>query len=76
MQTLIIGDIHGCHAELLDLLDLAAIGADDLVVSVGDLVDRGPDPGLVVDLFRTRPSSLALMGNHERKHVRGVLSYS
>ena len=25
-KTLIIGDIHGCHAELLDLLDRAAIG--------------------------------------------------
>lgn len=76
MQTLIIGDIHGCHAELLDLLDRAAIGSDDLVVSVGDLVDRGPDPGPVLDLFRDRPGSLAIMGNHERKHVRGVLSYS
>ena len=76
MQTLIIGDIHGCHAELLELLDRAAIGADDLVVSVGDLVDRGPDPGAVLDLFRTRPNSLAIVGNHERKHIRGVFSYS
>ncbi|MFY0539014.1 metallophosphoesterase [Nannocystis pusilla] len=75
-STLIIGDIHGCHAELLDLLDRAAIGDDDLVVSVGDLVDRGPDPASVVELFRARPNSLALCGNHERKHIRGVLSYS
>lgn len=75
-STLIIGDIHGCHAELLDLLDRAGIGDDDLVVSVGDLVDRGPDPTAVVELFRRRPNSLALCGNHERKHIRGVLSYS
>lgn len=74
--TLIIGDIHACHAELLDLLDRAAIGDGDLVVSVGDLVDRGPDPGPVLDLFRARPNSVVLCGNHERKHVRGVLSYS
>lgn len=74
--TLVIGDIHGCHAELLDLLDLAGIGDDDLVVSVGDLVDRGPDPGPVVEFFRARERSVVLMGNHERKHVRGVLSYS
>lgn len=76
MQTLIIGDIHGCHAELLDLLDLTGVGDDDLVVSVGDLVDRGPDPGPVLDMFRTRKNFLAIMGNHERKHVRGVFSYS
>lgn len=75
-STLIIGDIHGCHAELLDLLDHAGIGDDDLVVSVGDLVDRGPDPGPVVELFRARANAVALCGNHERKHVRGVLSYS
>jgi calcineurin-like phosphoesterase family protein len=73
---LIIGDIHGCHAELRDLLDRAGIGADDLVVSVGDLVDRGPEPGPVLDFFRARAASVVLMGNHERKHVRGVLSYS
>lgn len=75
-NTLIIGDIHGCYAELLDLLDRAAIGADDLLVSVGDLVDRGPDPGPVVELFRARAGSVVLCGNHERKHVRGVFSYS
>lgn len=74
--TLIIGDIHGCYAELLDLLDRAGIGDDDLVVSVGDLVDRGPDPGPVVELFRTRRHAVALCGNHERKHVRGLLTYS
>jgi serine/threonine protein phosphatase 1 len=75
MNTLIVGDIHGCHLELLDLLAKAGIGEGDLLVSVGDLVDRGPDPGAVVDLFRSRPGSVALMGNHERKHARGVLSY-
>lgn len=75
-STLIIGDIHGCHAELLDLLDRAGVGDDDLVVSVGDLVDRGPDPASVVEFFRRRERSVVLCGNHERKHVRKVLSYS
>lgn len=75
-RTLIIGDIHGCHHELLDLLDRAAITDDDLVISVGDLVDRGPLPAEVVALFRGRANSLVLMGNHERKHVRGLFSYS
>lgn len=75
-RTLIIGDIHGCWDELRDLFDAAALTDDDLVLSVGDLVDRGPEPNAVVELFRTRPNSLALCGNHERKHIRGVLSYS
>ncbi|MCX5745420.1 MAG: metallophosphoesterase [Proteobacteria bacterium] len=75
-RTLIIGDIHGCYDELRDLLDVAAVAADDVVVSVGDLVDRGPQPLEVVDWFRARANSVVLMGNHERKHVRGVYSYA
>lgn len=75
-KTLIIGDIHGCYAELLDLLDKAGIGDGDLVVSVGDLVDRGPEPAEVVEWFQARANSVVICGNHERKHVRGVLSYS
>lgn len=72
---LIIGDIHGCFRELEALLAVAGVGDDEIVVSVGDLVDRGPEPGAVVDFFRERPGAIALCGNHERKHVRGVLSY-
>lgn len=75
-RLLIVGDVHGCHSELLELLDRAALASDDLLLSVGDLVDRGPESVEVLDFFRTRPRSLALMGNHERKHVRGVFSYS
>ena len=75
-RTLIIGDIHGCFDELLELLDVAAVASDDIVVSVGDLVDRGPDPGAVVRWFRARAGAIVLMGNHERKHVRQTFSYS
>ncbi|WP_238010690.1 metallophosphoesterase family protein [Dactylosporangium sp. AC04546] len=75
-RTVVVGDIHGCHDELTALLDRARVRPEDLLVSVGDLVDRGPDPGGVVRLFRERPNSVAVMGNHERKHVRGVFSYA
>lgn len=75
-RTIIIGDIHGCYDELLDLLDACALRDDDLVVSVGDLIDRGPNPGDVIRWFRARPNSVVLMGNHERKHVRATFSYA
>lgn len=41
-RTVVIGDVHGCFTELMDLFDRLALAADDLVISVGDLVDRGP----------------------------------
>ena len=53
-RTLIIGDIHGCHDELMELFDRAALASEDRVVSVGDLVDRGPRPAEVVAWFRAR----------------------
>jgi serine/threonine protein phosphatase 1 len=75
-RTIVIGDIHGCFVELMDLFDRVGLGDDDTVVSVGDLVDRGPDTASVVGWFRARPGAVVVCGNHERKHVRGTLSYS
>jgi hypothetical protein len=41
MKRLIVGDIHGCHREFLELLELAGLSAGDEVIAVGDVVDRG-----------------------------------
>ncbi|PJH75869.1 MAG: hypothetical protein CO064_04265 [Anaerolineae bacterium CG_4_9_14_0_8_um_filter_58_9] len=70
MTTLVIGDIHGCCAELQALLDKAGPGDDDTLLAVGDIVDRGPETPQVLDFFQNKPNAHALMGNHERKHVR------
>jgi len=70
MQTLVIGDIHGCHDEFQALLDKAGLTDTDLIVSVGDCVDRGPGTPAVMKFFQENPNALLIMGNHERKHVR------
>ncbi|TMQ17161.1 MAG: serine/threonine protein phosphatase [Deltaproteobacteria bacterium] len=75
-RQIVVGDIHGCHRELVELCDKLAVIDDDMLISVGDLVDRGPEPAEVVQLFRERRNSVVLTGNHERKHVRGVFSYA
>jgi serine/threonine protein phosphatase 1 len=75
-RQIVIGDIHGCYRELVELCDKLAITDDDQLISVGDLVDRGPEPAEVVRLFRERPNSVVITGNHERKHVRGIYSYA
>ncbi len=72
MKTLVIGDIHGCFTELQDLLEKAGIADDDRVIALGDIVDRGPTSVEVLDFFIVSPSRLSLMGNHERKHIRGA----
>ena len=72
MKTFVIGDIHGCFVELQELLDKAGIGDDDRIIALGDIVDRGPDTPLVLEFFCNSKSRLSLMGNHERKHIRGA----
>lgn len=71
-RLLVVGDIHGCFRELEALSRLAELGPTDLLVSVGDLVDRGPSSFEVVRHFAADPAHrLAVLGNHEEKHLRG-----
>lgn len=69
-RCLVIGDIHGCRDELLELLDRAGLNDGDAIVALGDIVDRGPESVAVVGFFQSRPGAFSLIGNHERKHVR------
>ncbi|TWU49545.1 metallophosphoesterase family protein [Rubripirellula reticaptiva] len=67
-RLIAIGDIHGCRVALEKLLEEIAPTADDIVVTLGDYVDRGPDSRGVIDVLvelgrRTR--LVCLLGNHE-----------
>ncbi len=72
MKTLVIGDIHGCFNEMVDLIDQAGLTENDRIIALGDLFDRGPDSPAVYLFFKNHPRACSLMGNHERKHL---LSY-
>ena len=67
-RILAIGDIHGCARALDALLAAVAPTPDDLVVTLGDYVDRGLDSAGVLNrlirLAETHPL-VALRGNHE-----------
>jgi hypothetical protein len=69
-RTVIVGDVHGCRAELERLLE----GVDfqnglDRLVFVGDLVARGPDSLGVLALARAT-NALVVRGNHEERVLR------
>lgn len=68
MRQLAIGDIHGCYRALKTLEAFVPFQADDLVITLGDYVDRGPDSCAVVDWLierHRRRGLVALRGNHE-----------
>jgi calcineurin-like phosphoesterase family protein len=64
-RTVIVGDVHGCSAELEELLDQIQFRAgQDRLFFVGDLIVRGPDPHGTLSLFHKLGAS-AVRGNHE-----------
>jgi len=72
----VIGDIHGCYDEFIKLLKKINVTDDDLIISLGDIVDRGNKSVELYHYFKNRKNALVLMGNHERKHLNGILNYS
>ncbi len=79
----LIGDVHGCAAELADLLArLGYVAADDgvprhpggrRVVFLGDLVDRGPANLAVLRLTMAMVAAgtaLCVPGNHDAKLLK------
>jgi serine/threonine protein phosphatase 1 len=67
-RVLAIGDIHGCHRALTTLLNCVSPTAEDLVVFVGDAVDRGPASRQVIDCIlalREQCQVVFILGNHE-----------
>ena len=84
-----VGDIHGAYDELFQLLRGIELvdesgrwtGGNTHLVSVGDLVDRGPDSKSVMDLLmrlqQEAPASgghvHVLLGNHELMNIGGDL---
>jgi serine/threonine protein phosphatase 1 len=63
-RLIAIGDIHGCHLEFAELLARLELKKEDRLILVGDLVNRGPDSGKVIELAREH-RAIALLGNHE-----------
>jgi protein phosphatase len=86
----VIGDVHGCRAELETLLtelgydierdaDGHPVGAKHpagrRAISVGDLVDRGPDTPGVLRLMMgmvAAGDAIVVAGNHENKLLRAM----
>lgn len=67
MSTYCVGDIQGCYGPLVELLERVSFSPQhDTLVSVGDLINRGPNNLEVVRLARSLGESFkAVLGNHD-----------
>lgn len=67
-RLIAIGDVHGCDRALAALLEWIQPTADDTIVQLGDLIDRGPNACEVIDLMITSSAQchvVQILGNHE-----------
>lgn len=68
-RPIAIGDIHGCSLALDALLDAIKPRPEDVIVTLGDYINRGPDTRGVfvrlIDLGR-RCRLVPLLGNHDQ----------
>jgi serine/threonine protein phosphatase 1 len=68
LRYLAIGDIHGCFRALTTLSAYVPFKGDDLLITLGDYVNRGPNSSAVLDwliAYQQRGKLIALRGNHE-----------
>jgi serine/threonine protein phosphatase 1 len=62
----IVGDLHGCHQQLLNQLREKRFDPyRDLLICVGDIIDRGPDSMACLQLL-DKTWFISVRGNHEQ----------
>lgn len=61
----VMSDIHGEYDKYMEMLAKIHFSANDTLIVLGDVVDRGPEPIKVLKDMMLRENVYPLMGNHE-----------
>ena len=68
MKIFAVSDVHGFFTEMKKALDDAGFDPQNpqhMLISVGDAMDRGPQPREVIEFFNKLPNKVLVAGNHE-----------
>ncbi|MDO7355974.1 metallophosphoesterase [Acinetobacter baumannii] len=72
-RLFVVGDLHGCYTLLMNKLkEIEFNFQQDLIVSVGDLIDRGNENLECLSLIN-EPWFKAIRGNHEQMCIEATL---
>ena len=66
-----IGDVHGYFRTLQSLVEKLELNENDVVVMLGDLIDRGPSSADVVNYVKSTENIYSIRGNHEQMMIEG-----
>jgi serine/threonine protein phosphatase 1 len=75
-RTIAIGDVHGCSRALETLLDAIGPKPDDVIVTLGDYVNRGPDSRGVLErliALERQCNLIPILGNHDQMFLQLLL---
>ncbi len=73
MGTYVIGDIHGCYDELVQMLKVIDFKDSDRLILVGDYIDRGrQNYEMLRFISNCQENILLLRGNHEEEFIAYV----
>lgn len=75
-ELYIIGDVHGCFDLYTKGVKALGIKDEDVVISLGDLTDRGKQNFRCVMEFTRKANRYAIRGNHEDMMIQGMLDGS
>lgn len=65
-RNLIVGDIHSQYGLLMDVLSAASFSpGEDVLYSVGDIADRGPETVHLIQFLQSLPDYRPVLGNHD-----------
>lgn len=67
MKTFVLGDIHGAHKALLQVLERSGFDYNnDRLISIGDVVDGWPETAECVEELLKVKDLIAIRGNHDQ----------
>lgn len=68
MKCFVIADVHSFYNEMIEALDKAGFDKNNpqhVLISLGDLLDRGPDPIKCLEFINSLDRKILIRGNHE-----------
>ncbi len=70
MRRFCLGDIHGEYEYLKEVLEKSGFNYEkDLLIQIGDLVDRGPEPFKCMDELLMIENLILIKGNHDANFI-------
>lgn len=68
-----VGDVHGCYDQFMGIIKSPLIGNNDIVILIGDIIDRGPDSIKMLEWAMENVNNggkyYMIRGNHEQNII-------